>query len=225
MVRHNIPEDRIERIFKTIVGDSESSPATGEIEYTSFIAACLDQRNYHEQSQLYQAFHRFQDASGSITTASLRQILGTQLSVCEVEQMVRAADLNGDGKIGWTEFCFMMSNRLPVARVAWRVVPLFHDMSADEVAQIMQLAVKRKWLEGEDIISEAQLATSLYLIEAGQIEVSLSRKTEIARPRPHVTPGVVESRLRRALSSNDLNDLDANDLKTKPAARREGGSH
>jgi len=32
----------------------------GEIEYTSFLAACLDKRNYYEQSQLYQAFRRFQ---------------------------------------------------------------------------------------------------------------------------------------------------------------------
>ena len=33
--------------------------ASGEIEYTSFVAACLDHRSYHEQSQLYQVFFFF----------------------------------------------------------------------------------------------------------------------------------------------------------------------
>jgi hypothetical protein len=54
MIRHNIPEDQIQNIFESIGAEG------GEIEYTSFIAACLDKRNYHEQSQLYQAFRRFQ---------------------------------------------------------------------------------------------------------------------------------------------------------------------
>ena len=49
-------------------------------------------------------------------------MLGAQLSESEVEEMVRSADMGGDAKIGWTEFCLMMSDRLPVARVAWRSV-------------------------------------------------------------------------------------------------------
>jgi len=48
-----------EQVFKSIKGSNWDG--SGEIEYTSFLAACLDKRNYHEQSQLYQAFHRFQD--------------------------------------------------------------------------------------------------------------------------------------------------------------------
>ena len=31
-------------------------------------------------------------------------------------ELVRSADLAGDGKLSWTEFCLMMSDRLPVAR-------------------------------------------------------------------------------------------------------------
>ena len=42
--------------------------------------------------------------------------------------------------------------------------------------------MKRKWGEGDDIIREGQLATCLYLIEKGQIEVSLRQRTEIATP-------------------------------------------
>jgi hypothetical protein len=51
-------------------------------------------------------------------------------------ELVRSADLAGDGKLSWTEFCLMMSDRLPVARVAWQVVPLFHHLTADEVMYV-----------------------------------------------------------------------------------------
>jgi hypothetical protein len=56
-------------------------------------------------------------------------MLGAQLSESEVEEMVRSADMGGDAKIGWTEFCLMMSDRLPVARVAWRSVRAFIEPS------------------------------------------------------------------------------------------------
>ena len=76
----------------------------------------------------------------------------------------------------------MMSERLPVARVAWRVVPLFHELSADDVARVMQLGVKREWQEGEDLIRQGDVATSLFVIEQGEVELSVERRTDIAPP-------------------------------------------
>jgi len=180
MIQHNIPTQHVEQVFKSIKGSNWDG--SGEIEYTSFLAACLDKRNYHEQSQLYQAFHRFQDETGSITPESLRLMLGQQLSADEVENMVRSADLKGDGKLSWGEFCLMMSNRLPVARIAWRTVPLFHQLTADEVAQIMALGQTRKWEEGEDLFAEGDTAHSLFVIEQGEVEISVPRKADIAPP-------------------------------------------
>ena len=86
--------------------------------------------------------------------------------------MVRSADLKGDNKLSWGEFCLMMSNRLPVSRIAWRQVPLFHQLSADEVAQVMNLGVKRRWEEGDDLMTVGQQATSLFVFEQGEVEVS-----------------------------------------------------
>ena len=37
--------------------------------------------------------------------------LGEKLSREEVEEMIREADLDGDGKVGFAEFATMMSNR------------------------------------------------------------------------------------------------------------------
>ena len=198
MIRHNIPEDHVQNVFASIKG--VLADQGGEIEYTAFLAACLDKRNYHEQSQLYQAFHRFQDESGAITVESLRKMLGQTLSSEEAEAMVRSADLKGDGKLSWGEFCLMMSDRLPVARIAWRKVPLFHQLSADEVAQIIQLGVKRRWEEGDDLISVGETAESLYIIEQGEVEVSVTRSTDIAPP----TKASLQLKVRRALSHDDM---------------------
>ena len=201
MLQHQVPVSHVEGVFKSIKG--EGWDGSGEIEYTSFLAACLDKRNYHEQTQLYQAFHQFQDASGSITPDSLREMLGQQqFADTEIEEMVRSADLMGDGKLSWTEFCLMMSERLPVARVAWRVVPLFHELSADDVARVMQLGVKREWQEGEDLIRQGDVATSLFVIEQGEVELSVERRTDIAPPSKRS----LQMRLRRAMSTDLLPD-------------------
>jgi len=194
MLRYNIPEEAVQSVFESFKGDTgESAGGTGEsarggeveeveIEYTSFLAACLDKRNYHEQLQLFQAFHRFQDESGAITVESLQKMLNLTLSHEEAQALVREADLKGDNKLSWGEFCLMMSHRLPVARVAWRQVPLFHELSADEVAQILHLGSKHRWEEGEELISAHEKVESLILIEEGEVEIIVPRGADVALP-------------------------------------------
>jgi hypothetical protein len=55
-------------------------------------------------------------------------MLNQTLSYEEAQAMVRSADLKGDNKLSWGEFCLMMSDRLPVARIAWRQVLYFANM-------------------------------------------------------------------------------------------------
>jgi hypothetical protein len=40
------------------------------------------------------------------------------MSSAQAQAMVRSADLKGDNKLSWGEFCLMMSNRLPVRYVS-----------------------------------------------------------------------------------------------------------
>ena len=54
-----------------------------------------------------------------ITTEELNLVmstLGERLSREEVEEMIREADLDGDGKVGFSEFATMMNHRGPGAR-------------------------------------------------------------------------------------------------------------
>jgi len=179
MIQFGMKREQVEELFMSI---SEGN-RDGMIEYTTFVAACLEKQTYLDQSQVYHAFHKFKDKSGSITAESLREILGRRFSLQEVEQMVQEADLTGDGKISWGEFTLMMGNRLPVSRVAWRVLPLFEGLSADEVSRIMEISTIQNFSPGVDIIVEGTEASSFFLVEEGELEVSRRRHKDIRQPK------------------------------------------
>mmetsp|Transcript_57761 Transcript_57761/g.135863 ORF Transcript_57761/g.135863 Transcript_57761/m.135863 type:complete len:803 (-) Transcript_57761:221-2629(-) len=177
MKKHGMSEDQVEKMFMSISAGS----AHGEIDYTSFVAACLEKRSYLEHSNLYEAFHRFQDGSGCITKESLMEILGTgRFTAQEIDEMVKEADMDGDGSISFAEFTIMMGNRLPVARMAWRVLPLLEGLTADEVSQIFEISNFRFFKAGDELLAEGQDAHSFFLIEEGEVEISRQRETEIS---------------------------------------------
>jgi len=96
--------------------DGLDSDGSGEIDYTEFLAACLDQRFYVKEDVCRQAFRVFdKDGDGHITTEELKAVLGDD----EVEGVVGAAtiqalmgqvDKDGDGTIDFSEFMEMMNN-------------------------------------------------------------------------------------------------------------------
>ena len=43
----------------------------------------------------------------------------------------------------FAELSLMMGNRLPVARMGWRVIPILEHLEVDEVAQILELSQVR----------------------------------------------------------------------------------
>ena len=81
---------------------------TGYIKYTEFIAACLDARDYTEESAVHEAFHRLDvNRSGGITRENMIALLKDQLimeikdqSVEDVvDEMFRTGDKDGTGEI------------------------------------------------------------------------------------------------------------------------------
>jgi len=187
MKKHGMEPDAVEKMFMSISEGSQD----GEIDYTSFVAACLEKKSYLEHSNLYEAFHRFQDGSGCITKDSLEGILGEgRFTAQEIEEMVKEADLDGDGSISFAEFTIMMGNRLPVARVAWRVLPLLEGLTADEVSQIFEISSVQFFKPGEDLLCEGDEAHSFFLIEEGEVEIS--RQRESGDPAPLGRSGSVE---------------------------------
>ena len=67
------------------------------------------------EEEIREAFRVFdKDGNGFISAAELRYVmttLGEKLTVKEVDQMIRAADIDGDGQVNYKEFVTMMTSK------------------------------------------------------------------------------------------------------------------
>jgi len=86
---------------------------SGQIEFNEF-CDLLAQRIEGEDKEehLKAAFRTFdQDGSGKISASELRHVmysLGEKLTDSEINEMIREADIDGDGQINYEEFVKMM---------------------------------------------------------------------------------------------------------------------
>lgn len=101
----------IEKIVNSIDVDNN-----GAINYTEYIAACLDQKILNNKEKLLDAFKTFdQDGDGVIDEAEIRKALigdnGVQMDAEVFEEVLQEADKDGDGKVDINEFMDMMVNK------------------------------------------------------------------------------------------------------------------
>ena len=97
-------------IFKNMDSDQN-----GTISYTEFISALISKEVYFKEDKLKQAFQLFdKDNDGQITFDELRNILGNECNVSFTDQywkdLVKVADINGDGFIDYDEFLQLLSS-------------------------------------------------------------------------------------------------------------------
>ena len=88
----------------------------GTIDFEEFIqmmpAASRNERDENAEEEMREAFQIFDaDGNGKITSDELRLImenLGEKLTDEEITDMVKEADIDGDGEINYEEFVRMM---------------------------------------------------------------------------------------------------------------------
>jgi calcium-dependent protein kinase len=94
---------------------------SGNIDLTEFIAAMMSKRIYMSQEKLWNAFKRFDvKASGKITADGLKEVLDREDLVTDPNyftEMIREADINGDGTIDFEEFVQMMDRTADNGRI------------------------------------------------------------------------------------------------------------
>merc|ERR1711933_625937 len=87
-------------------------------EFLSLMARCHQDTDTEEE--LIEAFKVFdRDGNGFISAAEVRHVmtnLGEKLTDEEVDEMIREADVDGDGQINYEEFVKMMMAKYVVLR-------------------------------------------------------------------------------------------------------------
>jgi len=93
--------------------DSIDTDRNGTINYTEFVAAAMEKSMYLKEDKLLDAFKVFdKDRNGKITANELKEILGSDPAFHQnselFENMIKEADMNGDGEIDYEEFVNLM---------------------------------------------------------------------------------------------------------------------
>jgi len=102
-----IPEE-----LQAIMNDIDAD-GSGEIDYTEFLAATLDKKLYMQEDVCWNAFKNFdRNNDGKISQDELKIILGdndvANAANCEIAEILKQYDGNGDGVIDFQEFMALM---------------------------------------------------------------------------------------------------------------------
>lgn len=91
---------------------------SGVLDYTEFLAAVMDRKQYHQKDVVWAAFKRFdQDGSGFIDKKELCKVVNQDVreamhldSFTDVDEILAEVDSNKDDRIDFDEFFEMMSS-------------------------------------------------------------------------------------------------------------------
>jgi Ca2+-binding EF-hand superfamily protein len=90
-----------ERLFAILDTDRDD-----EVCYSEFLAAVLQDSTVMQERVLRKTFARFdQKKAGTITVEDLRKVLGKTFESVDVSDLMREADVDGNGSICYEEFC------------------------------------------------------------------------------------------------------------------------
>ncbi|CDR97700.1 calmodulin [Babesia ovata] len=114
-VMRSLGQNPTEAELADMINDIDSS-GSGAIDFPEFlILMARKMKEGDTEEELVQAFKVFdRDGNGFISAQELRHVmtnLGEKLTNEEVEEMLREADVDGDGKINYEEFVKLMISK------------------------------------------------------------------------------------------------------------------
>ena len=91
---------------------------SGEIDYSEFVVATMNDKALLSSDKLQTAFKMFdKDGGGTISNDEIKQILsfGQNLDEKVINDIIMQVDANGDGEISFDEFAEMMKKNVEEA--------------------------------------------------------------------------------------------------------------
>ena len=100
-----IKPDEIHKYFSSIDTDKN-----GKIDYTEFLAACLEKKVFLKEEKLYEAFSMLDtNHNGKISKEELMSVLKLEPQNDKyISELIKKADKNKDGVIDYKEFLEFM---------------------------------------------------------------------------------------------------------------------
>lgn len=108
-VNCNLTNNDIDQIFNAMDFDN-----SGQVDYTEFIASCLDSTIKKNEGFLKKEFEKLDsDKDGKLNKDDIAQIVSadTVNSNMDIQRMIDEADLDGDGKIDYSEFLVLLREK------------------------------------------------------------------------------------------------------------------
>ena len=106
----SLNDTEVDEMFAKVDADN-----SGEIDYSEFVVATMNEKNLLSNNKLQTAFKMFgKDGGGSISTDEIKQVLsfGQSLDEKVVNDIIKQVDANGDGEISFEEFAEMMKKTM-----------------------------------------------------------------------------------------------------------------
>lgn len=104
---------KVPKTFEDAVKGADCN-GSGQLDYTEFLAATIDQKLWMQRDVCWAAFRTFDlDGDGKITREELGKVLNAgnvqqTLGAGKIDKMIKEIDANGDGCIDFEEFYAMM---------------------------------------------------------------------------------------------------------------------
>lgn len=177
--------------------DAVDLDGTGFIRYTEFLAASIEAQGAISEERLAEAFDRLDsDDSGYISAANLREILGDDFPLEEIEEIIKETPTSKNGMISYAEFLSLWDDKRAenynksIQEI--HVLKKGHEASEDLVSVVSALSYE----ESDNGDTDEFLARSSFIDSKSMSERKISELTDSERKSDRLS-------LRRVMFQED----------------------